>query len=49
MALLTKDDIICGDLAKAINDFEDAHPEMDAGWFNDIISAIIDAALKGTQ
>jgi site-specific DNA-methyltransferase (cytosine-N4-specific) len=31
---------IFGELAKKINDFKDAHPEIDTGWFDDLVREI---------
>lgn len=36
-----EDGVLKGDLAYMINQFKDAHPEIDLGWFNDLISNII--------
>lgn len=39
--LQIEDGIIKGDLAYKINQFEEAHPEIDLGWFNDLIRDVI--------
>jgi len=41
-----KENIIKGELADKINKFEKAHPEIDLGWFNDLVVAIIEETLK---
>jgi len=33
-------EFIYGQLAKKINDFKDAHPEIDTGWFDDLIDCV---------
>jgi len=41
-----EDGILKGKLAYKINQFEEAHPEIDLGWFSDLIGDIIQAKLK---
>jgi len=41
-----EDGILKGDLAYKINQFEEAHPEMDAGWFSDLMGNIIQSKLE---
>lgn len=41
-----EDGIIKGDLAYKINQFEEAHPEIDLGWFSDLIRDLITSKLN---
>jgi len=41
-----KENIIKGELADKINKFEKAHPEIDLGWFNDLIGDIITMTIE---
>lgn len=44
--IATQENIIKGTLAKAINNFKDAHPEIDDGWFDDLIAYIIECKIN---
>ena len=44
-----KHNIVKGKLADKINQFEKAHPEIDLGWFNDLIAEIIEETLKSIK
>jgi len=41
-----KENIIKGEMANRINLFEKAHPEIDLGWFNDLIGDIITITIE---
>ena len=44
-----KEKYIKGEVAKKINDFKEAHPEIDLGWLDDIILAVYEYARRNEE